>query len=842
VPLMGRLEMASKKKSESMLPTDTTPSLGSNYGLDGFEFYDEMNEGVLDGARLPETRGLSTLPGNLVEDKSPPEWGPSMSRVAEEATFTEGPNLDTFVASEGHVRLPDLSWLELAEQDPERLPKSCHSSGIPELIEAWGVDRRTNGLQPVRDNKDLAFVKKAEVASPKRKGKQALLEVVRRAGRESAAGLEWDTIVNNVKFQLREAGQEEISFVKPFLRQIQEEHGLAGKIFIRADFYPGYESGRWSKYLRKTASDSFYLIKRKDAPESIHDQGGRCGLLKKKIVASVPWEKALEIYQKKFASVGVKIPNSGDPKKDLRKAFRVKKASSKQTFFPTQPQQREASLEESRKALHNSPTKKREKVSSENLGLKKELKKLAAALGDLVASKAITKEEANSVYLSKKSPKAALKMAIDLARKPKTAQYKGHKVVEAPQSSVHDIQRKKQAKAVRQFLAQMVSDGLVDKRELTSFRESGLSENEVVKEATRIASRRSLKKASLLRACKHVEGLSQRGLLDEGHASSLIKGAKDAGSLIKKAAAAVLGQAKEYTGASFTETALDRGREVSNRNISRYATAAKDASLKKAHNSVTSLVKRGFLSSEEGKRILSSSKSPESIMGKVSAALGVSSREYSEPIYEAALSMRQDDIEVPTKGNKMLDYLHRSMNKGLYGSKLDEALKKKFSKVELKKERSLIESSRKKHEGLAGHVYIDALTYDDGLGAKGCVKGAEIHRGDGIKYLLGMKKCNGCIFKNQDGGCQRYSKIIVDSPPENALRYQREKLDGDAAIGENVISNLLSQEEIIRDDPASEFGLKNSNLNEFSFSSEREAGVEIGFGESLDDLDLFWSN
>ena len=58
--------MAKGKKSESMLPTDTTPSLGSNYGLDGFEFYDEMNEGVLDGARLPETRGLSALPGNLV--------------------------------------------------------------------------------------------------------------------------------------------------------------------------------------------------------------------------------------------------------------------------------------------------------------------------------------------------------------------------------------------------------------------------------------------------------------------------------------------------------------------------------------------------------------------------------------------------------------------------------------------------------------------------------------------------------------------------------------------------------------------------------------------------------
>ncbi|MBD3260149.1 MAG: hypothetical protein GF334_00460 [Candidatus Altiarchaeales archaeon] len=49
-------------------------------------------------------------------------------------------------------------------------------------------------------------------------------------------------------------------------------------------------------------------------------------------------------------------------------------------------------------------------------------------------------------------------------------------------------------------------------------------------------------------------------------------------------------------------------------------------------------------------------------------------------------------------------------------------------------------------------------------------------------------------------------------------------------------------QESLDDNPVSEFGLKNSNLNEFSFSEEREAGVDIGFGESMDDLELLWSS
>lgn len=828
--------MAKKKNSESVLPTDITPSLGSNYGLDGFDFYDEMNEGVLEGARLPEVRGLSTLPGALMEDDSPPVWGPSMSRVAEEATFKEGPDLNQFIQPEGYERLPDLSWLELSEQDPARLPKETHNTAIPELVEAWGVHRRTDGIRLLSNNKDLSFEKEAKETSEKKRGKDSLLGIIKRAGRESASGLPWATVANNVKEQMKEASKEDIQFVRPYLEQIQAEHGLAGHVFIRHDFYPGYDQGKWKGYLRKTASDALYLVKRKDAPQSINDQEGYCSLVKKKIVSKIPWKKAYEIYQKKFASVGVEIPNTGNPKEDLRKAFHIRETPSR-TSFHIQPRTPLDSLKESKRAIRSASRPVVEKISHEEREQIKERRKLGAALGDLLASGALRKKEVDSILNSGKAPTECLRIAIDLARKPKVSNYKGQPLVAVPPSG--ERKAEKQANAVRELIAQMVSDGFVDTREIESLREAGLTENQIFKEATSIASRRSLKTATLQRAQRYVNSLVEKGLLEGDNASKLISQAKDPGSLLKKASLEVLNHAREYSGATFTEVPLERGRLVGVQNLERSTSFAKKAELDKAKVSVHTLVKKGYLSKIEGQKILSSSKTASSIMKKVSNALGVKSREYSEPIYEMALFMKEDDIEVPIENNKVLDFLHREMNKGLYGASLSEALRNKFSKSELKKERALIEAARDKHEGLAGYIYIDALTYDEGKGTEGCTKGAGIHRNDGVPYVLGMKKCRGCVFKNPEGICQKYNKTIVEEPPVDSRSIQKRRLNQDPATSEKAISNMLEQEFV--GNPVQEFELKNNNLNNITFHSEREGSVQVGFSTNLQDLELLWS-
>lgn len=833
--------MAKKKKAQSQLPSDTTPSLGSNYGLDGYDFYDDLGEGVLDGARLPESRGLSTLPGNLTEDDSQAPWGPHSGRVAADPTFADGPNLADFVSPSSNERLPDLAWLELAEQDPERLPKSPHGKAIPELVEAWGVNRRTNGLQTLTNNKDLSL---AKAASPTLKGfsKEALLDVIRRAGRESAAGLEWSTIVDNARFQMRGASSKEVGFVSPYIEQIRKEHGLAGRIFIRADFYPGYESGKWTDYIRKTAHDAFYLVKRADAVSSIHDQEGRCGILKKKIVASIPWKKAHKVYRKKFASAGIDIPDTGNPQTDLRSALSTPEVVANTTFPIQASLISNVSYEESVSALQGQKTAKREKLSHAERDKKKERRRLEGSLQDLVASRLINKEAAESLLASKKTPQEILRKAMKIAQKTQKVQYSGFEMKAVDQSSSREEAKKKQASAVRSFIAQLVSDGLVDERELTLLKQSGLSPNQIVKEATTIASRRSLQNSTLKKAQEHVRKLASQGLLSEEQVTSILQKGTDAGKLVKRASAAVLLGAKDYSGASFTEAQLSRGQEVQDRNRVKALKLAKKEEFSRAEQSVHSLVKRGFIEKEVGKSLISSSKTANELMGKVASTLAGESREYSEPIYEAALISRPEGIESLTEKSPVLEFLYKKLDQGLYGSKLDSALKDKFSKPQLKKDRGSILEIRNEHEGLAGHLYIRALTHDEGTGTKGCTKGAETHRGDNVQYLLGMRKCQGCVFKNPEEVCQKYNKLVVETPPVSNLRkYQQEVMENDPNTKENVLSRLMREEEVSSVNPVQEFGLKNSSLNDFSYSEKRAGSLDVGFGDSLDDLESLWS-
>ena len=113
------------------LPSDLlTPSLGSNYGMDGFEDMEYglgVLEGVLDPAlhRPPALPDGVTLPGGV--------------------TQTAAAEMDLTGMME--PELADLKWLDPSqEQDGERLPQSPTDLMIPELIDAWGVNRRTDGV------------------------------------------------------------------------------------------------------------------------------------------------------------------------------------------------------------------------------------------------------------------------------------------------------------------------------------------------------------------------------------------------------------------------------------------------------------------------------------------------------------------------------------------------------------------------------------------------------------------------------------------------------------------------------------------------------------------------
>ena len=109
---------------ETHLPADLlTPTLGSNYGLDGYPDM-EYGMGVLDGVLNPDLVESPALPTGL--SKSGSEEGMDITALMEDS----------------HA---DLAWLDPTQlQDPERLPKTPVS--IPEREEAWGMNRRTDGI------------------------------------------------------------------------------------------------------------------------------------------------------------------------------------------------------------------------------------------------------------------------------------------------------------------------------------------------------------------------------------------------------------------------------------------------------------------------------------------------------------------------------------------------------------------------------------------------------------------------------------------------------------------------------------------------------------------------
>lgn len=292
---------------ESHLPDDLwTPTEGENYGLDG---YPDMDYGA----------------GVLFGDVGVSETVPRMDEGVLASLVDAAPDGQVFAPLGDlgdmvkEATLPDLSWLEVDEQDLSRLPENPVAKGIPELEEAWGVDRRTDGvnLVPNVDIEKAAYeqsLEAGEVGPVRTRGQ--LLNIVRKAMRRSAAGVPFKDVLAEVKAVLG----GDLPLIAPHLKLIRQGHGLAGKVFVHADAYPGCANGTWTETLKKTAAKAKYVVAGAGCANCVHNDCGSCSVLKKRIVASVPWDKALEQYRPGMEASGRKVA-SGDPKAVLRAAF-----------------------------------------------------------------------------------------------------------------------------------------------------------------------------------------------------------------------------------------------------------------------------------------------------------------------------------------------------------------------------------------------------------------------------------------------------------------------------------------------------------------------------------------
>ena len=325
---------------ESALPADEfTWTDGSNFGLDGYHHDQTMGEGVATrpvqpgatpGGIRPSLYNASTQSvGELPEDMFT-GGGPDVSFVDSDPLHivADGVNLtDMLNESEHHVTddqrkeaagVTDLSWLDpTQEQDPDRLPVEVEADedyGIPELVEAWGVNRQTDGLRLTPKNKDREAEKYYEsIKSPvpslpgARAANEVFVPAIQRAIRRSHYGHPLKVIAQELVDVLGDSDPR----LATVMERIAADHGLAGTVFINANAFPGLKNGKWVKELKKIARSAAYVVT---------DDDTVAVKLGKQKVKAVNWNAALAHYKSVLAPAGYKF-GSGEAKEIIRQAF-----------------------------------------------------------------------------------------------------------------------------------------------------------------------------------------------------------------------------------------------------------------------------------------------------------------------------------------------------------------------------------------------------------------------------------------------------------------------------------------------------------------------------------------
>ena len=450
----------------SKIPTDSaTPDMGSQFLLDSFDFDEDYNGGVLEGARLPEAYGLSGLPDGLVAESSDFEVGAEkslqegmdLSELDMDGSadlFEEGMDLavrGVFATSglpgsvdipdgdmEDSTRIVDHSWLVDTVQDPKRLPTTPADRMIPELVQAWGT--RTDGISRIemRDLDDARYHENV-VSVEKSASVDDLKWVMARAMRRSARG---DSLAQ-IKQEIVETLGHDAQKLASAVALLEQEHGLHGKVFLRASAFPGLLRGKWAKQIRKSFKHVRYLIAcgSCDACRSGCPKDCACNAqLGFQAVASVPWKKAYAHYAPRLKLTGqlTRVASSKLSKKEaLRQAFLTSPKNSaprEETLFPTHVAPADTiSLKEARKQLSAAQVEQ-ERVDAEALATEKLRKKAHAKIQGWKKAGLLSTEESGKLLAFPGDPRRLLRFASKIiASKTSKSEYEGQGLGKMPQ-------------------------------------------------------------------------------------------------------------------------------------------------------------------------------------------------------------------------------------------------------------------------------------------------------------------------------------------------------------------------------------------------------------------------
>lgn len=870
---------------ETHLPDDVfTNTDGLNWMMDT---YPDLGGGmgVLDGQVLQEPRQPPNLPDGIV-------MADEGYDLTDEGQFEFGSMGDIGDVTR-EASLQDLSWLEFAEQDPDRLPENPVDLGIPELEDAWGVDSRTDGisLTPNVDREAAAY--HASLEAPVKASRVDVGPAVRKAARRMAAGVPFVDVARETAERLG----SDAHHAYDAMAKLREDTHLLGRVFVRASDYPGCANGDWTELVRKKSAGAAYVVQKTACGGCVHAQSGACSVFKKTLVASVPWDDALHRYAPMLEASGRKVASEKEPRAALRAAFAATpKGMETKDVRPTHlVAADQIGSEEARRVWAAAP---REEVRVLNT-----TRKEAHAHVARWASKGmLTPAQATRLTASAASPAEVLRAAARFVSLSKEGQYSGGlnagkmgyvaddatvlrelAAAEARAASAYafiqaEMERRtfaasqagrriaaierKAAAVVKQMdmglggralvahifrsfdaadrgLASEILDPIIKARGALAEPKakvgaySGLANDQTVAAMTADEAwahlRSAHKPAALdleerrrLRAHQKMVGVLARwvrdGLLPKTAAERL-SASKASPHDVLRVAAALAGRGRV---AAYSGVANDvRVPDVTHAEAWAMLARAEAANARVNAEVESEVARRTHAASREGRR----EELIRAKASKIAAAVGKGLRGSVLQGFIRKLVAREEAIEVaklvgpllkktgalsnsvaaartyegaayqraPTEAPKvasgpafgeadrLLRWARQQMSEGYAGRDLTDLLTTRFAPSVRTAASSVLQQLRSKHEGLAGHLYVDADAYASKVGTAGCEKGALKHRANQVPSVLAMPRCGSCSLRvaKADGTpvCSLYNKSLVASAPtEDPAGFQAEMI------------------------------------------------------------------
>lgn len=754
---------------------------GSNYMLDGFHFDTEYNNGVLEKARLPEAKGLANLPSGMI----PPE-GALHSDLPLGITADVDLNLEEITKEAGQeINIVDHSWLASqpkpdlrGQRSLDEILKGLESgnfddpevSSLKALQDLWG-QASTDGLNiiPNENRRNESYrntYSKEQSSLPGDDYRQEKEKLYRKLSYG-------ENILNKVKDPLLQ-------------KKMASEYGLLGKVYIRAEHFPGLFNGKWDSVINKRCASCMYIIAGKD---TAFDR-----FLGMKVIDStdqISWKKAYYALSPKFEACGITKVSGSNFKDMVRDASLQllfnKDQSVRQTWFQ---------IQETKKISSKEAIKKLSEHTSEEVIVEtkqdRESEKIARKL-NRIASSLIREGFLDEVEVAR-----VLASSIEDSTKILNL----YKMASSPQKKSE-------------------YDGVGKETSYYNMRKAQDS-SEVV--PTKISRDLSARNKSCM---EKVKRLIRANLISISEVEEAVKGKKDPEDKL----ASVLRYISKPASNKDFDGDIKTAHRPLKKNKPLEAVASKEVSEgKKIASYVEVYVSNNLLSEEEAVRISSILDENQRNRAyylavknnQLAKKASFEGQHFHAHIEKKATLSGKSAKEL--QSDRVALWLRQKMTEGSSGSELDNLIELRFAKKVIDNTQDRVASLRSAHEGLSGHLYVDAESYLE----EGCDKGALIHRANKIPTLLKTSKCGSCVF-NSGGTCQKYNKVIVGSVNEvidDPTSYQAEMIRlADASDSEKTASLFVNNY-----DP-NQFNLSASDhiqLNDESPSDEKLGEVFFG--------------